>query len=147
MAVRTAVLAPPAAARERVAGRYLLPLRIIAVAAIVVILLQPVWAGLFITGQVSYLGAHGGGAAVALLLVLLQCPAAVVRWRPGHGNAGPMLFSVVELVLVITQMSLGGTRALAVHLPLGVALFGASLLFARWACSAKAARRAGRVAR
>ncbi|GEL19069.1 hypothetical protein [Pseudonocardia asaccharolytica] len=125
----------------------LVPLRITAVSAAAVLLAQPVWAGLFITGQVSYLGAHGGGAFVALLLVLCQLVAVLVLWRPGHGSPGPVLYSVAELGLVITQMALGGARVLAVHIPLGVALIGTALLFARWACSDRGARRRGRAAR
>jgi hypothetical protein len=120
-----------------------LPLREIAVTTVVVVGLQPLWAGLFITGSVDYLVAHAVGAALVLLLVLLQCVAAIVLWRPGHGSRWPMLFSAVEVVLVFTQMALGGARALAGHFVLGMALFGVTLLFACWACSARASRRRG----
>lgn len=122
---------------------YVLPVRIVAVLLAAVMLLQPVWAGLFITGQVSYLGAHGTGAFVALVLVATQFAAAVLLWRPGHGSGVPVLFSAIELVVLVTQVALGGARALAVHIPLGVALFGTTLLFACWVCSSRGARRRG----
>ncbi len=132
---------------DQVRSGYLVGLRIVAVLSMLTILVQPVTAGLFVTGQVSYLSMHAAGAAFVMLLVVLQLVAAVLLWRPGHGSWTPMLFSVVEFVLVITQMVVGGSRALAVHLPLGVALFGAALLFAVWTFSRGARVRHGRGAR
>ncbi|MGH3434865.1 MAG: hypothetical protein ACRDRN_00190 [Sciscionella sp.] len=44
-------------------------------------------------------------------------------------------------------MAVGGARALAVHIALGVALFGMALLFARWVCSEQGGTLHGRAPR
>lgn len=125
----------------RIRPGLVLALRIVAVAAAVAVLLQAISAGLFVTGRVSFLDLHGYGAMLAALLVVATLVTAILRWRPGRGTSQPVLMAVVELVLVVAQVGLGFTRVLALHFPLGVALFGVTLVYAVWACSPAAARR------
>lgn len=131
-----------AVAPARIRPGLITALRIVAVATSVVVLLQAVSAGLFVTGQVSFLDMHGYGAMLAGLLVIATLVTAVLRWKPGGGTSQPVLMAVVEVVLVVAQAGLGASRALSLHIPLGVALFGVTLLYAVWACTPAAARRA-----
>ncbi|MGA8114736.1 MAG: hypothetical protein WCA46_13815 [Actinocatenispora sp.] len=119
---------------------YVLALRVVSALVALLVLVQPVTAGLFVTGRVSYLTGHAAVGGILFMLLPLQFVAAVLLWRPGRGSWWPMLFTAVELVLVVAQLATGGTRALAVHIPLGTALFGVALLFAWWACLGRGAR-------
>lgn len=108
---------------------FVLLLRVLAVLTMAAMLWQPTVAGLFTTGRVSYLTLHDIGAGVAALLVALDVVAAVLLRWPGRGSAALIPHAVAMLVLVGAQMALGFTHLLAVHLPLGVLLFGMALGF------------------
>ena len=58
----------------------------------------------------------------------LQTLAAVLAWRPGGGSPGPIVSATVFLGLVLAQVVLGIAHVTVVHVPLGVLLFGFSLL-------------------
>ncbi|HEY3503311.1 MAG TPA: hypothetical protein VGN37_11085 [Actinocatenispora sp.] len=135
----TKQVATPAPTRVR--PGFVLAVRIVAIATAIVVLLQAVSAGLFVTGQVSFLDMHGYGAMAAGLLVIATLVTAILRWRPGGGTSQPVLMAVVELVLVVAQAGLGFSRVLALHIPLGVALFGVTLVYAVWACTPAVSRR------
>ncbi|MGX1270119.1 hypothetical protein [Streptomyces phaeoluteigriseus] len=91
------------------------------------IFLQAVSAGLLLTS--SY-GAtlHDVGARVMYGASMLYLLAAVLAWKPGGGSARPVGHASGFLVLASVQVVLGIAHVPSVHLPLGVLMFGLSLL-------------------
>jgi hypothetical protein len=91
------------------------------------IFFQAVSAGLLLTS--SY-GAtlHGVGARVMYGSSMLYLLAAVLAWKPGGGPARPVGHASGFLVLASVQVVLGIAHVPSVHLPLGVLMFGLSML-------------------
>lgn len=90
----------------------------------VAILVQAAFAGVFLSGGGEALAWHernaaviGFGALGQLVLASLAALAGQVRW--------PVVASIVVFLAIGNQISLGYERDLAVHVPLGVAVFGA----------------------
>lgn len=126
--------APSPASPPPVAGWAVWTLRIITTLAAVLVLVQPVLAGLFVTGDVGKLEMHSMTASVLVAVIFLQLVAAILVWRPGRGPAWPIGACTALFVAAELQSGMGYARLLAVHIPLGVLLFGLSvaLLIAVW---------------
>ena len=91
----------------------------------VAVLAQPVFAGLFLDGHEVWRDWHATtGMLVLPLLALVQVVLAVLVWRLGHGPGWPVVASVGLLVAILVQSVAGMNGLLAVHVPLGVAIFG-----------------------
>lgn len=71
---------------------------------------------------------HGVGARVMYGATMLYVIAAILAWRPGGGSPRPILYSSGFLVLASVQVVLGVARMPAFHVPLGVLMFGLSVL-------------------
>ncbi|WP_328954574.1 hypothetical protein [Kitasatospora purpeofusca] len=71
---------------------------------------------------------HSVGARVMYGASMLYLFAAILAWRPGGGPARPILYATGFLVLASVQVVLGVTHHPALHVPLGVLMFGLSLL-------------------
>lgn len=150
----TEPLAPPAtppAAPEmppgaRVPGWAAWLLRVLTLLTAVLVLLQPVWAGLFVTGNVGMLGLHSAGHIFISLALLVQMVAAVLVWRPGRGPAWPIWTTVGMFLLVGMQAGFGYARMLSLHIPLGVFTFGlaVAMLIAAWSRRLRVRRSAPR---
>ncbi|WP_215452552.1 hypothetical protein [Streptomyces sp. ATCC 21386] len=91
------------------------------------IFLQAVSAGLLLT---STYGAtlHSVGARVMYGASMLYVLAAVLAWKPGGGSPRPVLHAAGFLALASVQVVVGIAHVPAVHLPLGVLMFGLSVL-------------------
>ncbi|GIH65357.1 hypothetical protein Msi02_61740 [Microbispora siamensis] len=91
------------------------------------IFLQAVSAGLLLTS--SYGGTlHSVGARVMYGASMLYVLAAVLAWKPGGGSPRPVWHASGFLVLASVQVVLGIAHVPSVHLPLGVLMFGLSVL-------------------
>ncbi|MER6976607.1 hypothetical protein [Streptomyces carpinensis] len=91
------------------------------------IFLQAVSAGLLLT--VSYGETlHSVGARVMYGASMLYVLAAVLAWKPGGGSPRPVWHASGFLVLASVQVVLGIAHVPSVHLPLGVLMFGLSVL-------------------
>lgn len=91
------------------------------------IFLQAVSAGLLLTS--SYGGTlHSVGARVRYAASMLYVLAAVPAWKPGGGSARPVRHASGFLVLASVQVVLGIAYVPSAHLPLGVLMFGLSVL-------------------
>ncbi|MFH8435473.1 hypothetical protein ACH4A3_09640 [Streptomyces sp. NPDC018007] len=91
------------------------------------IFLQAVSSGLLMTtsyGEVL----HSVGARVMYGASMLYVLAAVLAWKPGGGPLRPVLQASGFLVLASVQVAVGIAHLPAVHLPLGVLMFGLSVL-------------------
>ncbi|MGW3494396.1 hypothetical protein [Streptomyces sp. NPDC001020] len=94
---------------------------------------QAVLAGSFLSGHYKALDLHNLNAGITTTVALVQIVAAVLLWRPGRGPGWPALVSTALLVVEVVQMTLGYTRTLAVHVPLGVLIVTSTLLMLVWA--------------
>ncbi|MCU7820401.1 hypothetical protein [Kitasatospora sp. DSM 101779] len=88
---------------------------------------QAVTAGLLLSSPGSEV-LHGVGARVMYGASMLYVLAAILAWRPGGGSPRRILHASVFLVLASVQVVLGVARIPAFHVPLGILMFGLSLL-------------------
>ncbi|MEU1709421.1 hypothetical protein ABZ478_29345 [Streptomyces sp. NPDC005706] len=91
------------------------------------IFLQAVSAGLLLTSSYGET-LHGVGARVMYGASMLYVLAAVLAWKPGGGSPRPIWHASGFLVLASVQVVLGIAHVPSVHLPLGVLMFGLSVL-------------------
>ncbi|UUU41189.1 hypothetical protein [Streptomyces sp. NBC_00162] len=88
---------------------------------------QAVTAGLLLStsyGEVL----HGVGARVMYGASMLYVLAAILAWRPGGGSPRPVLYASGFLALASVQVVLGIAHMPTLHVPLGVLMFGLSVL-------------------
>ncbi|MDK9500278.1 hypothetical protein QEZ40_005909 [Streptomyces katrae] len=88
---------------------------------------QAVTAGLLLSTEYGE-ALHGAGARGMYAASMLYALAAVLGWRPGGGPVGPVLYAAGMLVLASLQVVLGIAHVASVHVPLGVLMFGLSVL-------------------
>ncbi|MFD4144616.1 hypothetical protein [Streptomyces sp. NPDC058572] len=91
------------------------------------IFLQAVSAGLLLTSSYGET-LHSVGARVMYGASMLYVLAAVLAWKPGGGSPRPVWHASGFLVLASVQVALGIAHIPSVHLPLGVLMFGLSVL-------------------
>jgi hypothetical protein len=117
-------------------------LRVVATAYLVLVLAQPVLAGLFLTGSVDAITAHGilGSVLAPIAMVLIGSAIAYVIAR---GRLWVIPAAVVLFLATGFQIGMGYSRELQLHVPLGVAVVTASVLLAIWVWTPAAARPRG----
>ncbi|ROO84879.1 hypothetical protein EDD29_2408 [Actinocorallia herbida] len=91
------------------------------------IFLQAVSAGLLLTAPYGET-LHSAGARVMYGASMLYVLAAVLAWKPGGGPLRPVWQAAGFLVLASLQVALGIAHVPSVHVPLGVLMFGLSVL-------------------
>ncbi|MGX1566980.1 hypothetical protein [Streptomyces sp. NPDC055506] len=91
------------------------------------IFLQAVSAGLLLTSSYGAM-LHDVGSRVMYGASMLYVLAAVLTWKPGGGSPRPVLHATGFLALASVQVVVGIAHIPSVHLPLGVLMFGLSLL-------------------
>lgn len=91
------------------------------------IFLQAISAGLLLTASYGET-LHSVGARVMYGASMLYVLAAILAWKPGGGPARPIWYASGFLVLASVQVVLGIAHVPSVHLPLGVLMFGLSLV-------------------
>ncbi|MFC9343886.1 hypothetical protein ACFT0G_31620 [Streptomyces sp. NPDC057020] len=91
------------------------------------IFFQAVTAGMALTSEVGST-LHDLGSKGMYAMSMLYLLAAVLAWRPGGGPARPALYATGFLLLGTLQVVMGVYHVMAVHLPLGVLMFGLSML-------------------
>ncbi|WP_431985876.1 hypothetical protein [Streptomyces griseoflavus] len=91
------------------------------------IFLQAVSAGLLMTSAYGET-LHSVGARVMYGSTMLYVLAAVLAWKPGGGSPRPVWHASGFLGLASAQVVLGIAHVPSVHLPLGVLMFGLSVL-------------------
>lgn len=87
----------------------------------------PITAGLLLTSP-SGRTLHSASAYTVFAVGLLHLAAAILAWRPGGGSPKPILYAAVFFGLVLAQIALGIAHVKTLHVPLGVLLFGMSVL-------------------
>ncbi|MFE2287137.1 hypothetical protein ACFXDJ_23570 [Streptomyces sp. NPDC059443] len=106
------------------------------------IFFQAVTAGLLLSTSYGET-LHGVGARVMYGATMLYLIAAILAWRPGGGSPRPILYASGFLVLASVQVVLGVAHIPMFHVPLGVLMFGLSVLVLGQALSTRLSRRAG----
>lgn len=109
---------------------YVTAFKAVALLNALAVLVQAMTAGQLMSGGGA--GAHGMGALAVHVLGLALVVAAVLMWRPGRGAGRPALVALAVLVLGFVQSMLGGSGAVAAHVPLGMGLFGLSVWLLVW---------------
>jgi hypothetical protein len=131
---------PSAAPRRPALSLWLL--RAVVTTHLVLVLVQPVLTGLFLTGDVDAITAHGLVGS-ALAAVSLAAVAATLLHVLRRGKLWVLPAAVLLFLATGAQVGLGYARALQAHVPLGVAIAAASVLLTAWAWSAAATRPRG----
>ncbi len=108
------------------------PLRVCATLAATLICLQPVFAGQFLAGTYEALRVHRENATVAGIAVAVTALSAVPLWRPGRGPWWPIVAFLGLFALIGLQIALGFQRAVAIHVPLGLAIVALAVRLAIW---------------
>ncbi|MET9984883.1 hypothetical protein [Streptomyces rochei] len=93
----------------------------------VTIFLQAVSAGLLLTSAYGET-LHSVGARVMYGASMLYLLVALLAWKPGGGPVRPVWYASGFLALASAQVVLGIAHVPSLHLPLGVLMFGLSLL-------------------
>jgi len=92
-----------------------------------VLLAQALLAGLAISGSETALASHMAVGGMSLLIAVVQVAAALLLRRAARMPRWLVAASVGFSVADAAQMAAGRLQLFALHLPLGVALFGASI--------------------
>jgi hypothetical protein len=100
-------------------------LRVVAVLHALSLVLQPVLAGMFLSGQDSAIDSHATNASVLLVLGLVLSVLAFLAWR--RDLVPRPVFTVAASLWVAEglQMMAGYEHMMWLHIPLGVLMFGA----------------------
>lgn len=100
------------------------PLRVVVLLHAALILAQAAFAGQFLGGDAGWVRVHEANAGIIQLTAFVQLVLAILVWRPGRGPGWPALASLALLLVEELQLGFGYARMLALHVPLGVAIFG-----------------------
>lgn len=104
------------------------PFRVVVAVHALLVFAQAALAGNFLVGNAEALRLHEvNGTEILMPVTLVQLVLAILVWRPGRGPAWPALATLLLFVAQILQISYGFGNRLALHVPLGVAIFGLSL--------------------
>jgi hypothetical protein len=106
-------------------------LRVVSVLHATAVVAQPVLAGRYLGGDFGALAWHRVDGSLLPLVTMVQF-AAAVAYFVGRGRGWPMLFCAVLFLAEGIQIGMGYTRDLAIHLPLGVGIVLAQILFTVW---------------
>jgi hypothetical protein len=126
---RRADSAPPAQVSAPIRWTFRTVITLHALAAIG----QAVLAGRFLSGDYEMLRLHFLNSQAVGGLAIAQVVAGVVYWRRGGGPAWPALASFALLALEPFQIAAGIKRVIGIHVPLGVLIVSATVVFAVWA--------------
>ncbi|GAA3466471.1 hypothetical protein [Nonomuraea roseola] len=105
------------------------------------LLTQAITAGQLLSNGGSRQLHHATGGAVSAALVL-QIIATLLVWRAGHGSARYLVVSASMVLLTGVQFVVGASGDVAIHVPLGVVLFGAGAVLVAQVWSSRPARTA-----
>lgn len=112
--------------------RSLTTLRVIAALHSLALLVQPMLAGIYLSGEVNIIRVHEINGNIVATLGIAQLVAAIVfRWK-GKGRGWPLHATAVILVAEVVQLQLGYLALVAVHLPLGVSIISMQILMTVW---------------
>ncbi|MGJ6966917.1 hypothetical protein ACSDR0_33880 [Streptosporangium sp. G11] len=104
----------------------------------------PITAGLLLSSPDGR-ALHSVSAYGVFAVAVLHLVAAILVWRPGGGSPRPILYAAGFLGLTLAQVALGIAQVKTLHVPLGVLMFGMSVLQFSRVWPAAVGRRGGDV--
>jgi hypothetical protein len=110
---------------------------------LLMVLAQPVLAGMFLTGDVDAIAVHGLNGSLLALVAMVLIAAAVAYAVAARGRLWVPVLAVLLFLADGFQIGMGYARELQLHIPLGVAIVTTSILVAAWVWSPFAARPRG----
>lgn len=102
-------------------------LRVVIILQTLALFAAPITAGLLLSSPGGRT-LHSASAYGVFIVAVLHLVTAILLWRPGGGSPGPILYAAGFLGLTLAQIALGIAQMKTLHIPLGVLLFGLSLL-------------------
>lgn len=102
--------------------------RTVSAAQAALVLVQAVLAGQLLSGHAVALDLHEGNASVVATVALVQLVCAVLLWRPGRGPIWPIAAVAGLFGALTVQIGAGYAGQLGLHVPLGVVIFGLTVL-------------------
>ncbi len=103
---------------------------------------QAVTAGMLLSSSHGHV-LHDAGSKVLYGASMLYVLAAILAWRPGGGSPRPVLYASGFLVLASVQVVLGIAHMPSLHVPLGILMFGLSVLALGQVLSTRSSERTG----
>jgi hypothetical protein len=88
---------------------------------------QAITAGLLLSSPAGRT-LHSAGAYGLFFVTLFHLVIAILVWRPGGGSPRPILYAAGFFGLTLAQIALGIAHVKTLHVPLGVLMFGMSVL-------------------
>jgi hypothetical protein len=119
-------------------------LRLLVVANVVTMLAQAAFAGRMLGGDYRSANLHELTAKVLVLLGATQVLFVILLSRTGRSPRWMLVSSVGVLGAEILEFALGHLHHVAIHVPLGLAIFGGAIRQALWVLQPKGAE-AGKV--
>ncbi|GAB3131917.1 hypothetical protein [Microbispora hainanensis] len=116
----------------------LMLLRAATTAQTMVVFVQAITAGLLLSAR-GHGAPHSAGAYTLFGVTVLHLIVAILTWRPGGGSPRPALYAAGFLGLTLAQVALGIAHVKTLHIPLGVLMFGLSVLQLVWTWSGRRA--------
>lgn len=107
-------------------------LRTVTTLFLLAVLAQPVLAGLYLSGEWDALGLHSGNAVLVESLSFFLLLAALAYWLTGRGRGRVPIAAALLWFATAMQAGFGYGRQFGLHIPFGVALVTASVLFTIW---------------
>ncbi|MEV4524874.1 hypothetical protein [Streptosporangium sp. NPDC049304] len=102
-------------------------LRVVIALQTLVVFTAPITAGLLLSSPGGR-ALHSASAYSVFTVAVVHLATAILLWRPGGGSPRPILYAAAFLGLTLAQVALGIAGMTTLHLPLGVLLFGMSVL-------------------
>jgi hypothetical protein len=90
----------------------------------VLVFMQAVFAGGFLSGRIGLRYGHGVNASLLWLVSVVLMVVAVVTWRRGRSSGWVAAVASGLWVALEVQIAAGEAGMLWIHVPLGVAIFG-----------------------
>jgi hypothetical protein len=115
-------------------------LRIVLLLHAGLVVMQPLLAGYFLSGDADAMNIHGPIGSSLWIMSMLQFVVAVLYWRPGGGRLWPALLTVALFFAEIVQLAMGYAQNFAVHVPLGTAIVATVVVMTVWSFRSSARR-------
>jgi hypothetical protein len=140
MSASTTAAVPEVAVAPPGPRRTLQTLRVLAVLHSLSAIGQPMFAGIYLGGDVDALDIHEINSMAVAGLGTAQLVAAIVFVWAGRGRAWPLWASLAIVAAVQVQTGVGYEGEVAIHLPLGVSIVATQILLTVWLFRASAGR-------
>lgn len=102
-------------------------LRIVIALQTMAVFAAPITAGILLSSPSGHV-LHSAAAYTVFTVAVVHVITAILVWRPGGGSPRPILHAAGFLALTLAQVALGLAHVLTLHVPLGVLMFGVSVL-------------------